>query len=257
MNCIATISRTTFGVLALLAFAASASIAQGTELAGIKWQLTHLNGVAVGTNKAFLEFDPKFDRFNGNAGCNRMFGEVKVVGRGIDFGAIGTTKMACLDPASNRTERSFTANLNKVKRFRRTNSTLELLNGRRTLLRFKASNAQSASLESKKWVVQEIGGKAVHVKGTMPFIVFDPTRSSAGGNTGCNVFGGSYASSGNTVRIYDTVSTMRACIEDERMTIERQFMDALQNASRFEINGERLSLYRGERLLMKLEGTDK
>jgi heat shock protein HslJ len=95
------------------------------------------------------------------------------------------------------------------------------------------------------------------VKGEQPFLVFDAAKSSAGGNTGCNVFGGNYESKGKTIRNFDTVSTMRACIEDERMTFEREFMDALQKANRFEIKGEKLFLYRSEKLLITFAGRDK
>lgn len=257
MKHIANIRKNTIGLLAVLVMATSAAAAQRSELTGTKWQLTHVNGRAIATNKAFLEFDAKERRFTGNAGCNRMFGDVHVSGRRIDFGSVATTKMACADPSISRVERSFTSNLESVKRFRRTNSTLEFLNGGRTVLRFRAARSGDGELESKKWIADEIGGKPIRVKGTTPFIAFDSAKSSAGGNTGCNVFGGSYDVSGSTVRIFDTISTMRACIEDDRMAVERLFLDALQNANRFEISGNKLFLYRGNKLLIKFNGAAK
>ena len=100
-------------------------------------------------------------------------------------------------------------------------------------------------LEDKKWVLEMLNGKPV--EGTKPFISFDAAKQSAGGDTGCNVFGGSYAVSGDTIRIFDTISTMRACIEDDRMEVERKLMDALQNANRFEIKKGKLFLITNRR----------
>jgi heat shock protein HslJ len=247
------------GIFAFLVFSVSGVEAQRSKLSDTTWQLTHIDGRAVSTNKAFLKFDQNDGRFTGNAGCNRMFGKVEITGRRIDFGNVATTKMACSDPGSTRVERSFVSGLESVKRFRlaNANSTLELIGGRHEVLRFKASKVHSAKLESRKWVVEEIAGKPIHIKGEAPFVVFDASKSSAGGNTGCNVFGGSYAVSGQTIRIFDTISTMRACVEDERMAIEREFMGALRKANRFEIKDARLLLYRGEKLLARFNGVAK
>src|SRR5436190_8100773 len=122
---------------------------------------------------------------------------------------------------------------------------------------FGGTTIGQTRLEDKKWVVEILNGKSVEIEGTKPFISFDAANQSAGGNTGCNLFGGSYAVSGDTIRIFDTVSTMRACIEDDRMEIERKFTDALQNANRFEIKNKKLYLYRKDKILAVLHGENK
>ena len=246
-----------FAVFAALFFASLVSTAQPPDLTGHKWQLTHINRRMVSTTRAFIEFKSDPSRFSGNAGCNRVFGDVKVAGHKIDFGAIASTKMACIDPKIGQTERAFTGALGKVDRFRRSGSMLEFLYRGKTVLKFKAVAESFGDLGSKKWIVDQIAGKRIRVNGTMPFVVFDAAKSSAGGNTGCNVFGGSYAISGDTIRIFDTVSTMRACIEDNRMTVERQFLDALEQANRFKIKDSKLLLYRKEKLLITFVGEKK
>jgi heat shock protein HslJ len=50
---------------------------------------------------------------------------------------------------------------------------------------------------------------------------------------------------------------MRACIEDNRMEVEREFMDALQSANRYEIDGTALKLFDGETLLLEFSGKEK
>ena len=112
-------------------------------------------------------------------------------------------------------------------------------------------------LEDKKWLLEALNGKQVPVAGASAFIVFDAKKGSAGGNTSCNVFGGSYKAGGESIVITDIILTMRACEEDERMTIEREFLDGLQKATRYEIKRGTLYLFRGRSLLLTLRGTDK
>jgi heat shock protein HslJ len=50
---------------------------------------------------------------------------------------------------------------------------------------------------------------------------------------------------------------MRACIEDERMKIEREFLDGLENANRYEIQRDKLMLYQNNRLLLTFSGERK
>ena len=89
------------------------------------------------------------------------------------------------------------------------------------------------------------------------FINFDAAKGSAGGNSGCNVFGGEYTVNGEKIAITDVVSTMRACIEDDKMAVERDLFDGLRTANRFEISDGRLRLYRGRTLLLTFRGERK
>ena len=50
---------------------------------------------------------------------------------------------------------------------------------------------------------------------------------------------------------------MRACIEDDRMEIERAFLDELANVSTFEIKDGKLYLKKGDSVLLILIGKDK
>lgn len=114
-------------------------------------------------------------------------------------------------------------------------------------------------LDSFKWELVRIDSEDVKLgEGDKPFLSFDKEKGSAGGNTGCNVFGGSYEQTGeNAIRIFDTVSTMRACIEDDRMSVERKFMAALLEVDRFEIEDKSLKLYKGDALRLEFRGVEK
>jgi heat shock protein HslJ len=115
----------------------------------------------------------------------------------------------------------------------------------------------SVKLEDKKWTLEAIKGVAVSKIGRTAFVVFDKNKGSAGGDSSCNVFGGSYTASGRTLKITDIISTMRACIEDDRMSIEREFLDGLRQANQYRIDRGKLMLYRNDRLLLTLNGETK
>ena len=253
----------TLGLLVLMAASAVASFAQADRLGTRQWKLVEVDGMNVGTSsKAYLELNRDQTRFTGNTGCNRMFGSVDVQGRRLDFSNIGTTRMACIEPRARRVETAFVKALENADRFRERGNSLELYDRTRLMMRLSAvkdlpSQDGVVEIEDRKWVLDAIAGTSVGKLGRTAFIVFDKQKLSAGGNSSCNVFGGSYTSKGSALKITDVVSTMRACIEDERMSIERQFLDGLQKASRYEIGKNKLMLYREKRLLLTFIGEAK
>lgn len=251
-------------VVTLTILSAIGVLGQANERLGTRqWKLVQLNGMNVAnSSKAFLELNLNETRFTGNTGCNRMFGAVDVRGRRIDLSNIGTTKMACMDPRARRTETQFVKALEDVDRFREIGNSLELYVRNRLVLIFRLVPNRhpaddSLTLESKKWVLEAIKGVPVSKIGRTAFIVFDSAKGSAGGNSSCNVFGGSYTATSSTIKITEIVSTMRACIEDERMTIERDFLAGLPRANGYDIKGGRLRLYRNGSLLLTLIGEAK
>ena len=170
--------------------------------------------------------------------------------------------MACIEPRASRVETEFVKALENADRFRERGNSLELYDRNRLMMRLSAVNNlppqdSIVGLEDRKWVLDAIAGTSVGKLGRTAFILFDKQKLSAGGNSSCNVFGGSYTSKGGTLKITDVVSTMRACVEDERMSIERQFLDGLQKVNRYEIGKDKLMLYRDKRLLLTLNGERK
>ena len=233
------------------------------NLSAMRWTLTEINGQKPRTNKAYLEISQTEGKFAGNAGCNRMFGTALVNGRNIIFGKIGTTRMLCMRDGLMKLEADFTAALGKVTRFKKTGDNLELYARNRLILRFKGTRKDDSDdnsavrLEDKKWVLQSIKNRAVPEVEITPFINFDKAKNSAGGNTGCNVFGGNYTANGERILITNLISTMRACVEDERMNVEREFKNSLEKADRFEIVGGKLNLYQNKILLLTFRGENK
>jgi len=163
--------------------------------------------------------------------------------------------------AGNIPESTFLKALEDATRYSQTNGTLRLMDRRgRTVLRLtRVRNEQPTlgRLQDRKWVLEQIKGRQTFVPLPYAFVNFDAQKGSAGGNSGCNVFGGNYKASGSSITISNIISTMRACIEDDKMAVERDMLDGLRVARRFDIRDGRLFLYRGNDLLLTFRGENK
>jgi heat shock protein HslJ len=87
------------------------------ELTGTSWRLEDLagRGVVAGM-EATLEF-PEPGIAEGNGTCNRFRGPVTVTGGSIRFGALISTKRACVDEAANAQETGYLAALGAAERW--------------------------------------------------------------------------------------------------------------------------------------------
>jgi heat shock protein HslJ len=254
-----------FAIIGVFGFCVGTGHGQLSQLTGREWKLTELNGAPVEVTRAVIEFSDDGRRFTGNTGCNRMFGGVNFRGRTIHFSGIGSTRMACRDRDTMANENKLLTALRRSTSYQISGKVLILFARSRQVAKFKwraeevlgRPVADNLSLEDRKWVLTAAGGTAIPRLKEEPFIVFDQSKASAGGNTGCNVFGGSYSAMGSELRITETISTMRACIEDERMQVEREFLDGLRRTDRYEIRVNKLMLYQGRNLLLTFEGRKK
>ena len=252
-------------LVTLIIATAVVSFAQPERIGTRQWKLVSVDGMTAGAStRAYLELNAEQTRFSGNAGCNRMFGSANVQGRRVDFSGVGTTRMACTEPRVRRLETAFVRALENVDRFRQRGNALELYDRNRLVIRLIAMTKQApedpdgrVGLEDRKWVLAAIKGVPVSKLGQGAFLSFDANKKSAGGNSSCNVFGGSYTANAGTLRITDVIATMRACVEDERMTIEREFLEGLRQANRYDIERGKLMLYRNQRLLLTFDGERK
>ncbi len=239
-----------FSIISLL----SVGIFAQSNLDSMRWNLTEINRQKVKNSKAFIEIDQ--NRLTGNAGCNQIFGKFSIKGKKINFGEITTTKMFCSEDGVMKLESDLTNALEKVTRFEKSGWTLNLYANKKLILKFEAfwQSDSSIKLEDKKWVLAKFLFTSIK---PAPFINFDKVKASVGGNTGCNVFGGNYTTKGEKIKFFGIISTMRACVEDEQMNIEREFKNALEKADRFEIVAGTLILYKGKDLLLEFRAEPK
>lgn len=100
--------------------------------------------------------------------------------------------------------------------------------------------AQDANpLAGTQWQLVEQGGSPVE-----PFVTlsFDE-QGGAGGNGGCNVYGGSYSLDGDTIAFDGLFSTMMACPE---LDVEQAFFAALSSATTFALTDDGLVIRYGD-----------
>jgi heat shock protein HslJ len=106
------------------------------------WRLAELDGAPVATSgrrDPYLRLMTEGERVTGFTTCNNLFGRYEVRGRGrVRFVALGSTRMACVDPALSRQEQRYMAALQAVDRFGIRRDTLTLFQGRQPRARFVA-----------------------------------------------------------------------------------------------------------------------
>jgi heat shock protein HslJ len=112
-------------MLALLCACATAPppSAPSSPLTGTSWR--RIDDLDANPHGATLDFTER--GASGYTGCNRWFSSVDHAGEAIDFGDIGTTRMACGAGVQTATERNFLAALNATARARIENEELLLL----------------------------------------------------------------------------------------------------------------------------------
>ena len=117
--------------LPLLACATTGAVA-GRALGDGEWRLVELGGSAAVAGEgpagaASLRFAADSGRVTGSTGCNRLAGPYTVDGESLRFGALVSTRMACVDPARQRQEADFMRALEGTRRHAVAGDTLALL----------------------------------------------------------------------------------------------------------------------------------
>lgn len=108
------------------------------ELFGRRWRLTEVDGVAVATTKAYIEFDRAAKRLIGDGGCNRISGDFVLTGKDLRFSRVISTRRACLDSQAQQIESSFLKGLEQTNGFEIREDTLRLKAGGIAILTLKA-----------------------------------------------------------------------------------------------------------------------
>jgi len=95
------------------------------------------------------------------------------------------------------------------------------------------------SLNGTKWRLTHLAGQPVLTETEVTLNLDD---GALGGNDGCNSYGGSYSSEGNTIKVgTDIISTMMYCNE-QIQTQTNAYYQALLGAATYKLSGGKLSL---------------
>ena len=114
-------------------------------VATTEWRLVSMGPTSVETNvvpgtKVTLRFNDE-GRANGSTGCNNYGGAYSVQGDKISFGAMVSTRRACVDQRANRQEQQFLAALDTARRFRLTDNRLAIYYNGGSVLNFIDASA--------------------------------------------------------------------------------------------------------------------
>jgi heat shock protein HslJ len=103
--------------------------------------------------------------------------------------------------------------------------------------------SNSTELEGTAWVLTALGENRP-IEGTQLTIAFEDDQVS--GNTGCNLFSGSYKVDGDAIEFDGLSWTERGCMDPEGvMEQEQTYMGLLGVVQRFELDGDELQLFAG------------
>ena len=119
---------------------AESIISTADQLTDVAWRPIRLGEMAIEEDTPmFLQFDPD-GRIGGHAGCNRFFGGYRFDEGQLIFGMVGSTRMACGEPADSL-EIAFLEALDNTRGGVRVDERLALrdANGQ-TLVRFLATD---------------------------------------------------------------------------------------------------------------------
>jgi heat shock protein HslJ len=132
-------------VIAVGACATGTRAASG-DLTGVDWQLAEIDGAPAvtspggGGREASFRLDADSARVTGFTTCNRFFGRYEAPGGArLRFSSIGSTKMACVEPARSQQEQRFMEVLQTADRYEIAGNTLTLYAGDRVRARFVAA----------------------------------------------------------------------------------------------------------------------
>jgi heat shock protein HslJ len=224
----------------------------GSVLEGPTWLLTSLPGRRPADLKALhrpVRLRLTEGRVTGFGGCNLLTGSYATKGSSVTLN-LASTMMACPEPGMG-IERAFLEALKGPVSHAVKGDHLTLTTGAGAALEFTREPEQT--LTGHTWnVTQFNNGRQATIslladsKITMTF-----ANGKVSGKAGCNTFNATYSTQGdNAVTIGPAVTTRMMCA-DAVMTQERQFLTALQSATKWAIEGGELDMHRadGERAL--------
>ncbi len=221
-------------------------VAPAAELEGTTWQLiafADANGMLSmpGAESTLLLQDGEA---GGQGGCNMFFAPYTLDGNLLTFGPVGSTMMACEEPAMAQ-EQAYFANLARIASYQVVGSQLHLADADgAVLLAFEPQ--EQTPLTGTLWQAVSVNNGQQAVTGVISGTLLTATFQEDGtvfGSAGCNNFTGGYTVDGAAIQIGPLAMTMMFCAEPEGvMDQEMAFGAALESASAYSIQGDMLEL---------------
>lgn len=199
------------------------------DLAGTSWHLSTMAGETVLSDVLVtLTFDEE-GRATGTAGCNRYNTEYTHDDEALTFGLIASTRMFCAPEGVMEQETAFIAALEAATAYEIHNDLLMIHYGDDQILDL----VRAKSLVGTQWELVTIN-QAGLLEDSQVTLQFDE-EGNAGGNAGCNSYGGTYTVADDGLTFGMLITTLMAC-DEELMEQETQYLEILGNIERFRLN---------------------
>jgi heat shock protein HslJ len=116
------------------------------------------------------------------------------------------------------------------------------------------TDSSGKNLYQYQWFAVELKGKTVpaEVKAWLTFTKAESNRVS--GSTGCNSTTGSFELSGTDVLAFRQMATTRRACMGNADEVERNFMEVINETTKWKITGNQLILSNGKTTLAKFKG---
>jgi heat shock protein HslJ len=246
----APIGFTIVGALLLAGLGPPAAASETPSLEGPVWRLTHISGqddkaIAALSDAPTVRFAA--GQIQGFGGCNHFAGSYALDGDRMKLGHLAATMMACPPPVM-AIETAFTQALTGVLRYTVAPDGLTLATESDPKPKLVFVAVPPLRLEGVTWEVTAFnnGRHAVvsPLNGTTLTLSFQD--GSIVGNAGCNTFRATYTLDGDRLTVGPAAATRMLCDGQGVMEQERQFLAAVESATRWAIERNMLDVHRAD-----------
>jgi|GEM_PF-2897993 len=234
-------------VISLIVFAmiplAHGQMSTDSDLVGTQWELESIDGESVLDGTSVTLSFGEDARASGSGGCNSYGGSYSINDTSISFGQMISTMMACEEGIMTQEMAYFQA-LESASGISLEGDTLIITYGAEQELRFSR-----LTLVGTTWELTSLAGSDVVEDTTVTLTLGE--ENAVTGDTGCNVYRGSYMLDGQAISFGPLLTTRRACLSDEAAAQEQAFLAAMENASDYVQQGDQLTINttEGEQLI--------
>lgn len=255
---LATRAAATVLVLSAAFTAACGGVAQsrggaGSVLEGPVWILTSfIENARVTQVGSGIYADAVFmdGTVSGIAACNQYTGGYTVRGASIQIGSLASTQMSC-DPPHMAVEIAYLTALSKAATYQATSATLTIRDaGGGQLLSYEVGSL--GALTGRTWHAtsfndgrdRSVAGAVSPRVGTQITALFG-SDGTLSGNATCNQYRGTYTTRQSAMSVGALATTHLACPDAAHQNQESAYLQALQGAASFQVQGGHLELRDG------------
>jgi heat shock protein HslJ len=219
-----------------------------SSLEDVSWSLDSLLNIEGETVCALPSTEVtalfKNGRVSGNAGCNNYGAAYETNGDYLTIGPIMRTLMMCVDGGVSRQEGDYLRNLNDSASYNISGNLLRIMNSNGTVI-LTYSVVQPTPLVGTLWQMTSYnngkGGLVSDLSSINTTAIFSEVGNLAG-SAACNQYHTTYQVNDSQIRIGPVATTRMMCPESV-MQQEMEYLNALQSAASYEIQGSDLILF--------------